>query len=442
MMTLQNVAAVLNIPCPKDCSFTGVCIDSRQIKPGNLFVAVRGERFDGQQFIPEVQQKGAAAILCSTLPETTLPYLIVPDTLTALTQLATHHRKTLACSVIALTGSNGKTTVKEMVAAILPPPAHATPGNLNNHLGVPLSVLQLQPMHRYAVFELGANHAGEIAHSVPIVQPRVTLINNIAPAHIAGFGSIEGVACAKGEIYQGLDAEGTAVINEDDQYAHFWDELIGGKRILRFSRTHSADICASKITLDSEGRARFELTIPNDSTVIQLQVVGEHNVSNALAAAACCYAAGISLEEIAKGLNQFQGVNGRLTFCAGKKDSVIINDTYNANLRSTLTAVTVLAKRQGKRIFVLGDMGELGVWSIPHHQEVGTTAREQGIDLLLTYGKDSEHAAHAFGTAAHHYSTQEALIEDLLGKLDKDTTVLVKGSRSARMEKIVQHLLE
>lgn len=442
MMTLQEVSSVLKLPCLRDIPLTGICIDSRQLKAGNLFVAIHGERFDGHQFIPQAIAQGAAAIVCSQ-PEkgVTIPQLVVADTVEALASIAAAHRQNLSCKVIALTGSNGKTSVKEMIAAILPKPAFATPGNLNNHIGVPLSVMQLNEAHRYAVFELGANHIGEIAHTVAIVKPQVALINNIAPAHIGEFGSIEGVAQTKGEIYQGLDAEGTAVVNDDDAFAHFWDEILVTKNTLRFSITHPADVYARDISFNSDGFGQFILVTPQGEAKINLQVPGSHNVSNAVAAAACTHALGIALADIVSGLHQFGGVAGRMTFRHGKNNALVIDDTYNANLRSSLAAIAVLASRQGRRIFVFGDMGELGDWSEQHHQEVGAAARQHGIDILMTCGKHSEATSRAYGHTGKHYHSQEALVQDLIHQLDENTTVLVKGSRSSRMENIVHQLI-
>jgi UDP-N-acetylmuramoyl-tripeptide--D-alanyl-D-alanine ligase len=442
MMMLEDICDVLQIPCVKNRELTGICIDSRELKPGHLFVAIKGERFDGHQFIAQAASKGAAAVICmQTVPDCSIPQLQVPDTVDALARIATAHRQGLSCQVVALTGSNGKTTVKEMVASILPQPSFATPGNLNNHIGVPLSVLQLQTEHRYAVFELGANHLGEIAHTVDIVKPQVTLINNIAPAHIGEFGSIEGVARAKGEIHHGLALDGTAVINDDDTYAHYWDSILANKKSLRFSITKATDIHALDIRYNAEGCGQFTLVLPAERLEIQLQVPGAHNVSNALAAAACTYALGIPSADIAAGLGQFMGVSGRMTFLQGKHGALVIDDTYNANLNSTLRALDVLAQRGGRRVFVFGDMGELGEWSKAHHHEVGEAARHHGIELLMTCGQHSEETARAFGDRAKHYHEQHHLVQDLLQQLDAHTTVLVKGSRSSRMEKIVHELV-
>lgn len=441
-MNLNTVALILSSQEQSTKEIKGVCIDSRLIEPGYLFIAIKGERFDGHDFVKEVEAKGAIAAVVSHLVDgVSIPQFVVPDTLDALAKIAKAHRQTLHCPVIALTGSNGKTTVKEMIAAILPAPSLATKGNFNNHIGAPLSVLQLNDTHRYAVFELGANHLGEIAHTVAIVCPDVTLINNIAPAHVAEFGSIEAVARAKGEIHQGLSAQGIAVINDDDAYAHFWDEILVNKKTIHFSAQERSDVYAQDVRLDDQGRGQFSLVLPKGRADIELQVPGLHHVRNALAAAACCYAVGLSIEEIKRGLEQFSGVKGRLTFLTGKNHSTVIDDTYNANLRSVLTALEVLAKREGKKIFVFGDMGELGNWAKEHHEEVGLVARQLGINQLMSCGMHSAYAAQAFGVGGQHYSSQDELAQIVLKELNPDTTVLVKGSRSSAMEKIVNKLL-
>ena len=442
VMNLETIAQVLGCPQLPATDISGITIDSRKLQPRNLFVAIRGEQFDGHDYIAEVAEKGAVAVICEkACKEVAIAQLVVPSTLDALAQLAAYHRQTITCPVIAVTGSNGKTTVKEMIHSILPKPAHKTPGNLNNHLGVPLSMLQLTPSDRYAVFELGANHMGEIAYTVRLVEPQVSLINNIAPAHIEGFGSIEGVARTKGEIYQGLVTGGTAVVNDDDSFSHFWDDSLRGKKVLRFSLQHPSDIYAKDIAFNEEGCAAFTLVLPVGAVAVSLPIPGEHAVSNALAAAACCFAVGIGLKDIAAGLTQFQGVAGRMTFLNGKNQALIIDDTYNANLRSVLAAVEVLSKRQGQRILVLGDLGDLGEFTQPHHEEIGRVAREKGINRLMTCGKHSEFSSKAFGAFAKHYTNQQQLVQDLLTYLDKNTTVLIKGSRSAAMEKVVHELV-
>lgn len=440
-MNLNTIAALLAQSNTVHAELTGICIDSREVKPGNLFIAIQGDRFDGHEFIKDVEAKGAvAAIVSHAVEGVSIPQFVVPDPIQALAKIAAAHRQNIHCPVIALTGSNGKTSTKEMIAAILPFPSHATKGNLNNHIGAPLSVLQLNNQHKYAVFELGANHKGEIAHTVAVVHPDVTLINNIAPAHVEGFGSIDGVAQAKGEIHQGLAEGGVAVINDDDAYAHFWDGLLIDKKTLRFSMEHDADVCAKDLQLDTEGYAQFTLRVPNGQVPIQLKVPGLHSVRNALAAAACCYAVGITVQEIQKGLNSFSGISGRLAVLTGKNQSTIIDDTYNANLRSVLVALEVLAQRPGKKIFVFGDMGELGDWAVQHHQEVGFAARRLGIDSLLCCGLNSKFAAESFGKGAEHFGNQEQLVQNLMSQLSANTVVLVKGSRSSAMEKIVHQI--
>lgn len=447
MMKLSDIARLFGPPAQQfqysaDTSIVGVCIDSRQVQPGHLFVAIHGESFDGHDFIAQAVSQGAIGVVCSRdIADIDAPLWIVTDTIAALAAMASFHRGQHACPVIALTGSNGKTTVKDMIAAILPKPSLATRGNFNNHIGVPLSVLALRPESRYAVFELGANHLGEIAHCVAIVKPQVTLINNIAPAHIEGFGSIEGVANAKGEIHQGLAVGGTAVINDDDAYAHYWDAHFADKKTLRFSITAPVDVHANSLTFNADGCGCFRLVTPSGEAWVELKVPGKHNVSNALAAAACTTALNISVSDIAAALSAFGGVAGRMTYRPGKHNALIIDDSYNANLRSTLAALEVLAHRKGRRIFVFGDMGELGGASQQHHHEVGLAARFHGIDMLLTCGTQSQWATSAFGDAAQHYVAQDNLIHDLLTRLDDNTTVLVKGSRSSAMEYVVHHLL-
>jgi UDP-N-acetylmuramoyl-tripeptide--D-alanyl-D-alanine ligase len=441
-MRLAKIAELIAANYVADIELSGVSIDSRSIKKQELFVAIKGENFDGHNYILAAESAGAAAIVCERLVENVkIPQLIVRDSIKALAEIAKYHRQSIDCTVIALTGSNGKTTVKEMISHILPEPFFATLGNLNNHIGVPLCALKLKSEHKFAVFELGANHKGEIANIVDIVEPKVVLINNIAPAHIEGFGSIDGVANAKGEIYQGVIPSGIAVVNDDDAYAHYWDDILADKKVVRFSIEKPADIYADKIILNKQGFASFQLVTPKGVLSIQLKVAGLHNVSNALAAATCTYSAGISLERIAKGLENFSGVEGRITFKNGRKKSVIIDDTYNANLRSVLTALDVLSARDGLRILVLGDMGELGDFTTEHHKEIGIAAHKSGIERVLTCGKYSKYAAEAFGKDGKHYPDQSTLISDLISHLNEKTTVLVKGSRLAAMEKIVQELI-
>lgn len=441
-MNLRDIAQCLHLPCPQDAPISNITLDSRKVIPGSLFVALEGSQTDGHQFAQDAEKRGAAAVLCAHVIENVhIPQLIVNSPAEALGRIATEHRKQFSLPIIALTGSNGKTTVKEMIYACLPKPSIATQGNLNNHLGVPLSLLRLAPEHRYAVFELGANHPGEIAYTADLVNPDVALINNIAPAHVGEFGSIEAIARSKGEIYAALPPHGTAVINADDHYAHFWDPILKGRNVFRFSRHATADLFATNIRIDEKGCAEFVLNLPNLNVSLKLHVAGEHQISNALAAASCCYAAGIDITHILHGLSHFRGVPGRQTFLEGYQGATVIDDTYNANLRSVLAAIDVLAQCRGKRILILGDMGELGEHTQAHHETVGKVAKEKQIDELLTYGRHSQFATHCFGEPAIHFYEQNELIAFLKPKLEKQMTILVKGSRLAAMEKIVAALV-
>lgn len=443
MINLSDIASVLNgaDDFPK-VKLTGVSIDSRSIEPGNVFIAVRGANFDGHRFILDAIAAGASAIICDNLlVNCSVPQLVVSDTLSALTKIATWYRQTLNVPLVALTGSNGKTTVKEMIAAILPQPSFATVGNLNNHIGVPLNLLRLTPEHRYGVFELGASQLGDIAYTVSMVKPTVALVNNIAPAHVEGFGSIENVAITKGAIYEGLLPQGIAIVNDDDAFCNYWDALFTDKTVVRFSIKHATDMYADMIRFNAEGCASFRMMTPAGVADVALLVPGLHQVSNALAAASCTLALGIDLEQVVAGLANFKGVAMRMTHRRGKKDALIIDDSYNANLNSVLTALNVLANKSGRKIFVFGDMGELGQFSQNHHEEVGKAARDLGVDILLTFGDESQATARSFGENATHYHSQQELIDDLLPYLDATTSVLVKGSRSSAMDKIVSQLI-
>jgi len=440
-MHFSDVAKLFDCSIEHDFEVAGFSIDSRTIKPNEVFVAISGENFDGHDFIQSASRKGASAVICEKKESSVnIPQIIVKNPLHALAKIAKMHRSNMHCKVIALTGSNGKTTVKEMIATILPAPSFATEGNFNNHIGVPLCALKLKKEHKYAVFELGANHTGEIAYVVDIVKPDVALINNVAPAHIEGFGSIEGVARAKGEIYHGLIKSGIAIVNNDDAYSHFWDNILLDGQVLRFSKNKEADVYAKNIYINDNGCANFLLASKLGETQIQLSVPGAHNISNGLAAASCCLALDIPLDDIKKGLESFCGVSGRMTYKNGKNHSVVIDGTYNANLRSTLAAIDVLSARPGFKVLVMGDMGELGDYTEEYHAEVGKSAKSKGIDLVLTLGKHSKITSQAFGSPAKHYKEGSCLISDLLSHLHEKSTVLVKGSRAAQMEQIVNKI--
>lgn len=441
-MKLKQVAHWLNRDCDSEQTVNQVVIDSRKVQPGDIFVALPGQTHHGHDFIQAAAQHGAIAIITDKAdPKIDIPQFVVNNCLQALTNVAIIHRQQIRCPTIALTGSNGKTTVKEMIYSALPKPALATSGNYNNHIGVPLSILRLRPEHRYAVFELGANHVGEIEHTVKMTQPDVALINNIAPAHIEGFGSIEGVALAMGEIYGGLNKDGIAVINDDDTYHHFWDQIVKEKSVIRFSMDHSAQVYADNISMDRFNCGQFRVHFPNQQFAnIHLQIPGRHNIANALAAASCLIGLNISIETIVNGLNQFQGIPGRLNCIRGQKGSCIIDDSYNANLGSTQRAIETLAQYSGKRILIMGDMAELGPWENKHHRQVGNLAKQHQIDMVLTQGKLTAVTSDVFGDNARHFDDIDSLISYTQALLSPNVTILVKGSRSARMERVVDAL--
>lgn len=425
--------------------FTACSTDTRRLTAGALYVALRGERFDGHDFIAQAETQGAAALLVDKPIDSPLPSLQVPDTRIALGELARWWRTQWDLPVVAVTGSNGKTTVKEMLASIFRQITQsddavlATLGNLNNDIGVPLSLFRLGAEHRYAVIEMGANHSGEIAGLTRMAQPQVALITQCAPAHLEGFNSIEGVAQAKGEIFQGLREDGTAVINQDDHYADYWRSLNPQRNILSFGVQQGADVFAQNLRMDSL-HTRFDLHSPDGHIDIQLALLGQHNVMNALAAAACALACGCQLSAIQAGLQAMQPVKGRLQRFTGIRDSVLIDDTYNANPTSLQAALQVLAQCPAPRCLVIGDMLELGEEAEQYHRQAGINAREAGIERLYTTGSLSRAAAQGFGPGAQHFAQQADLIAYLQVNLIAQAHVLVKGSRGLQMEKVVQAL--
>ena len=434
-----------------DRPFAGVGIDTRRLEPDALFVALPGERVDGHAFLADALQRGAAGALVSRCdPDVSLPQVIVPDVHAALIGLAVDWRAAFEGPVVALTGSNGKTTVKEMIAAILRTRGQvwATPGNYNNELGVPLSLLGLEPArHRAAVFELGANHVGEIAQLTAWVRPQVGLITQAGRAHLEGFGSVEGVARAKGELIAGLRPDGVAVINADDPFAAYWTTLAPG-RVVRFGFAPQADVradpAACRVTVDASGLAQvFELRTPSGAVEARLGFLGRHNLRNALAAAAVGEALGLPLADVAAGLAAACPAPGRLNWLVGTGGVRLIDDTYNANPTSMAAAIDVLAELPGERWLVVGDMGELGAEAAALHAEMGAHARVRGVDRLYACGTLSAAAVDAFGGDARHFADQGELIDGLLGDLGAckaPPTLLIKGSRRMAMERVVAAL--
>ena len=451
MMPLGEAATALNASgIGADVIFTGVSSDSRTVAPGELFVALRGERFDGHAFLGAAQERGAIAAMVDQQPgvrnqrleSVTLPLLAVPDTRRGLGQLAAYWRRKFTIPLVALTGSNGKTIVKEMLASILrqhcgpaQPAILATEGNLNNALGVPLTLLKLRAQHRYAVIAMGMNHPGEIAYLAGLAAPNVALVNNAGSAHVGLLGSVEAVARAKGEIFQGLGPRGTAVINADDPFADLWRKLAGSRRIVDFGLERKAAVSAG-YQLEGFG-SRLILRLPQGETLVLLQVPGQHNVRNALAAAAAAVALDVAPAAIAAGLAAFKGVKGRLQRKQCLHGAILIDDTYNANPDSVRAALAVLATAQDEKILVLGDMGELGEGAAKFHADIGAAARQAGVNAMLALGELTIQAVAAFGPEARHFERIEDLLAALGKRLAPGITVLVKGSRFMQMERVV-----
>lgn len=442
MMQLSEAAiATQGLVLGEDVLFTSVGTDSRNLVADQLFIALRGENFDGHAYAKQSLEHGAAAAMISTQQGNIAPALLVKDTRLALGDLAAYWRSKFDIPLAAITGSNGKTTVKEMLASILRAAAGsdeavlATQGNLNNDIGLPLTLLKLRAWHRYAVAEMGMNHAGEISYLTNLGRPTVALVNNATTAHLGGLGSVEDIAKAKGEIFEGLAADGVAVINADDDYAKLWKSLAAHHQQISFGLNQPADVSASYQS-HSDG-SDVHMTTPQGAVDFRLAVAGVHNICNALAAAAVALAMGIDQQKIALGLASFGGVKGRLQGKGGFNDALVIDDTYNANPASMKAAIDVLAVQAGKKIMVMGDMGELGEGAAAMHAEIGSYARSAGVEVLLVLGALSKQAAIAFGAGAHHFESPETLAETLQKQMQSGVTVLVKGSRFMRMERVV-----
>ncbi|GAA5784536.1 UDP-N-acetylmuramoyl-tripeptide--D-alanyl-D-alanine ligase [Chitiniphilus shinanonensis] len=447
MLTLRETALALEgqlIGDHADTVFERVTTDSRDVRPGDLFVALKGDRFDGHDFVAGALAQGAVAALVQNAAGDAGPRIVVGDTLAALGRLGSYWRDKLDPVVVGITGSNGKTTVKEMTATVLAAHAGAdavlaTRGNLNNHIGVPLTLLALRPQHRYAVIEMGMNHFGEIDYLTRLARPDVALVNNAGAAHLEALGSVEGVARAKGEIFGGLPDDGVAIINADDAHAALWSTLANGHKQITFG-TIAAEIAAREVQQDAAG-SRFILDAPLDDAPVTLPVPGLHNVRNALAAAAVGYALGLEIADIAAALSAYHGVKGRLENKAAANGARVIDDTYNANPDSMKAAIDVLVTAPAPTLLVLGDIGEVGENAAALHAEVGAYARQHGVGALYTLGNEMRHASAAFGEG-RHFEQLEQLTAALRDAVTPGTTVLVKGSRFMRMERVVDALVE
>lgn len=432
--------------------FRRVHTDTRTIEPGDLFVALKGEHFDANDFLMDAKTKGAVAALCQgdadvRLKAAGLPGIVVPDAKLALAALATEWRARFKLPLMAVTGSNGKTTVTQMIASILrafKPDAYlATQGNFNNDIGVPLTVLRLRSHHEVAVVELGMNHPGEIATLAAIAQPTVALVNNAQREHLEFMETVEAVALENGSVIDALAGNGVAVFPADELYSSLWAAKAGQRAILRFCATddaaHQADVRCTESVWSGDAW-QVSVTTPVGKLSYALHIAGLHNVKNSTAAVACALAAGVPLETIARGLAAFEPVKGRsraLLVKQGTRTITLVDDTYNANPDSVRAAIDVLAALPGPRLLVLGDMGEVGDQGPQFHAEAGQLARERGIEALFTLGELSASAAASYGTG-RHFSDIEAIQSALLAELPGIGSVLVKGSRFMKMERVVQ----
>ncbi len=438
----EFVNAIPGATLSADAAFTGVSTNSQTVAPGELFVALRGERFDAHDFLADVAARGAAAVVVERVPDDfALPALVVPDTRFALGQIAQQWRKRFAIPVIGVTGSNGKTTVKEMIASILAAAfgeEHilATRGNLNNEIGVPLTLFRMDAQHKAAVIEMGMNHPGEIARLAEIAQPTVGLVNNAQREHQEFMASVAAVAEENGSVISGLAADACAVFPADEEFAPLWTAYAGSRRMMTFGFDSAEVTCqwqpldfGSRLSVNAQGK-NFELT---------LSAAGVHNVRNALAACAAALAIGIAPDSIVRGLEAFAPVAGRLQKKQAAHGATVIDDTYNANPDSVRAAIDVLAATPAPRTLVLGDMGEVGSEGVAFHEEIGAYARARQIEQLFTVGELARHASLAFGDHARHFDDMDKL-NDEVAKVPPTASVLVKGSRFMKMERVVQRL--
>ena len=438
---LSELASVLSVQLKgNDVRFDSISTDTRSIGKGALFIALIGPNFDGHNYVDDAQRQGAVALLVSKEVESPLPQVIVKDTRLALGQFAAAWRAGFDIPVIGVTGSNGKTTVKEMIGSILGQQAQflMTQGNLNNDIGLPLTLLKLTHKHQYAVIEMGANHMEEIDYLTQIARPDVAVITNAAAAHLEGFGSVESVAHAKGEIFGGLSEEGVGIINADDVYIDLWMGLLSHHKMIRFGLDNEADV---KATWQGDAiHSDVDITLPGGAFKCVLHVPGKHNVMNALVATAAVMALGISADQIKAGLESFKSVQGRLQTSAGFNNAVVIDDTYNANPTSLSAAIDVLSSCGGEKVLVFGDMGELGKDAQALHSRTVEYAIQKGIQQIFTLGELTAVAIKSYPDNGKSFDSAEQLIAALKSVLDKNTTVLIKGSRFMHMERVVRGL--
>lgn len=439
---LSELSALLACEAPlNDCEVTATAIDSRKVELGSLFVALKGQSVDGHDYIASARKAGACAALVSSKQDDELPQLVVTDVVKAYGKIASYWRQQSNAKVVAITGSNGKTTVKEMVAAITKQCGSviATQGNLNNELGVPLTLTRLNDFTDYAVIEMGANHTGEIAKLVAMAQPDVALINNVAAAHLEGFGDINGVASAKAEIYAGLSTQATAIVNNDMPFIDDWQAVLKDKHIITFGIENDADITAHNLQLDPDA-SHFMVKLDDEFHHINLPLPGLHNVANALAAISVTKALGVPPAAMVTGLSSMTSVPHRLQLRVGVNGSHLLDDSYNANPGSYQKALQALTAFHSQHWLVLGDFAELGVTSESVHYQMGIDAHKAGITRLWTIGEQSQKASQAYGDGAQHFDSVSELENQLKSELKDGVTCLIKGSRFMQLDKLADAL--
>lgn len=445
--TLNDFAVAMNgALVGDDALFGAVSIDSRSCSKGELFIALSGENFDGHDYVSAAVERGAVGVVVQRLTNVSVPQILVSDTLQALQQAGAAWRQLFAIPVVGVAGSNGKTTTKEMIASVLSAlgPCLATKGTLNNHIGVPLTLLSIDSEHATAVIEIGANHPGEVASLVALVQPTVGVVTNAGAEHLEGFGSLAGAAHAEGELYAGMAAAAIAVMNFDDEFLHLWQKMNRADTVIGFGSHPSAD-CRPVSAIKAQGaageRQSFTLQTPAGQVLVQLSLAGRHNVQNALAAAAVAHAVGVTPERISAGLAAMRAVKGRLEVKRAAAGGYVIDDSYNANPSSLEAGLQVLAGAAGKRWVVLGNMAELGAAAVEAHRDAGRSAKKAGATRLFAIGDLAAEAAATFGEGSEVFFDCASLVDRVRSHVCADVTVLVKGSRVNRLERVVEALV-
>ncbi|MCH9644330.1 MAG: UDP-N-acetylmuramoyl-tripeptide--D-alanyl-D-alanine ligase [Gammaproteobacteria bacterium] len=442
-MKLSQAAQILNISKPEcDIEFSSISSDTRTLQPGDVYIAFVGDQFDGHDFIAAAEKQQAGAVIANKMVDTTLPVLIVDDTRQAYIQLAAAHRDQMTAKVIAVTGSCGKTTTRALLQNVFSEAGltHASVASFNNEIGVSHTLLQLQPQHQYLISEIGTNAPGEIKTLVDVVQPDLAIITNVTTAHLQFFKDLQHYAKEKGDIIDGVTEEGMVVLNADDPFFNEWKKRARQRRVISFAMHTDADLRATDVVLDEQGHPSFN--IKGLGVHVTLQLVGKHNVANALAAAAAGMAMGLTVSQIKAGLEKTLPEAKRMVMQRGYKNALIINDAYNANPSSTRAAIDALSVLRGKRWLVFADMGELGEQKEQLHKQIGEYASKHQVDRLFTFGELAALTAEAFGSSSQHFTDLQQLIDTVKKNCGEDSNILIKGSRSMKMERVAQALME